>query len=401
MKLKSIMMSMRIALSVLVILVVSIVFAQSAVAEEDLDASWDKGIRLGSESKDFKFKIGGRVMADVAFFDEDADTGPLNGIEDANEFRRARLYLAGTIYGNIDFKAQYDLAGGDADFKDVYLRYKDLPVNLTVGHFKEPFGLEELTSSKYITFMERSTATEAFSPSRNTGIGVGQTLMDNMVTWSLGAFRDTNDYGDGEGSNYHYTGRVTAKPWIDEETGGFVHIGGSLSFRDVDMQQYRARPESHLAPRVVDTGDFNVDNAVLCGLESAVVLGPLSFQGEFLSAMTETDDGDDPDFCGWYLAASWFATGESRAYKSSVGAFSRVSPNVNFGPDGMGALELAARYSMLDLSDKNIDGGEVDDVTLAVNWYLNPNARIMFNYVNSDADVGDVDVYQTRFQIDF
>jgi phosphate-selective porin OprO and OprP len=397
------MMSTRIALSVLMVLVISIVFTQSVIAQDGLDASWSKGIRLNSEDGSFKLKIGGRIMNDWAFFDEDADSGtPLDGLQDGNEFRRARLYFAGLIYDSVDFKAEYDFAGGDADFKDVYLRYKVLPIDITVGHFKEPFGLEEITSSNNITFMERSTATEAFSPSRNTGVGVGSALLDNMVTWSVGAFRDSDGFGDGEGSNYHYTGRVTAIPWSNEEQSQLLHVGGSVSYRNVEEQRYSSRPESHLAPQVVDTGDFNVDSAVMCGLESAVVLGPLSFQGEYMSAMTDSEDGSDPDLCGWYLAASWFATGESRAYKSSSGIFGRVSPNANAGSDGAGALELAARYSSLDLSDGTVDGGEVDDVTLAVNWYLNPNARVMFNYVNSDADEnGEVDVYQTRFQVDF
>ena len=396
-------MRTRIALSVLMVLVVSIVFTQSVMAGDDLDASWNKGIRMSSGDKDFKFKIGGRIMNDWAFFDESSDSGtPLQGLQDANEFRRARLYVAGLIYDNVEFKAQYDFAGGDADFKDMYIRYRELPIAITVGHFKEPFGLEELTSSKYITFMERSTATEAFSPSRNTGIGVGQAVLDNTVTWAIGAFRNSDGFGNGEGSNYHYSGRVTATPWSNEDQSQLLHVGGSISYRDVDMQRYRSRPESHLAPRVVDTGEIDVSSAVLGGLEAAVVLGSLSFQGEYMLAQTDSNDGSDPDLSGYYVAASWFATGESRAYKSKAGAFSRVSPNANAGSDGGGALELAARYSALDLSDGNFDGGEVDDVTLAVNWYLNPNTRVMFNYVNSDADEnGDVNVYQTRFQVDF
>lgn len=395
-------MKIRIALSVLVVLMVSVVFTQSVMAKEDLEASWSKGLRLNSEDKDFKFKIGGRIMADFAFFDVDADSGtPLDGLMDGNEFRRARLYFAGTIYDNIDFKAQYDFAGGDADFKDVYIKYNLLPIGIKVGHFKEPFGLEEITSSKYITFMERSTPTEAFSPSRNTGVGVGSTALDNQLTWAVGAFRESDGFGDGEGSNYHWTGRVTATPWSNEDQSNLLHVGGSVSYRDVDGQRYRSRPESHLAPRVVDTGEFGVDSALICGLEAAVVLGPLSFQGEYMLANTDSDDGSDPDLSGYYAFVSWFVTGDMRPYKSSAGAFSRVSPDANAG-DGSGAIELAARYSSLDLSDGTVDGGEVDDVTLGVNWYLNPNARIMVNYVNSDADEnGEVDVFQTRFQVDF
>jgi predicted N-acyltransferase len=58
---------------------------------------------------------------------------------------------------------------------------------------------------------------------------------------------------------------------------------------------------------------------------------------------------------------------------------------------------------------RRLKGGEMDIITLALNWYLNPNTRIMFNYVYADitdargrvgAD-GTLNGFGTRFQIDF
>ena len=134
--------------------------------------SWKNGLRFETGDGKFKFKLGGRIMNDWGWFDEDNDILRNIGDQvDGTEFRRARLYIAGEIYNNIGFKAQYDFASsGRPDFKDVYLELKKIPVlgNFKVGHFKEPYSLENLTSSKYITFMERSL-NNAFSPSRNTG----------------------------------------------------------------------------------------------------------------------------------------------------------------------------------------------------------------------------------------
>ena len=132
-------------------------------------AYWKDGLRLDSNDGSFKLKIGGRIQYDTIFIDESDDLEDNLGtnIEDDSEFRRARLYISGKIYDNVEFKAHYDFAGGDADFKDVYMGLLGVPVvgNIRIGHFKEPFGLEELTSSKYITFMERSLA-NTFAPSR-------------------------------------------------------------------------------------------------------------------------------------------------------------------------------------------------------------------------------------------
>jgi phosphate-selective porin OprO/OprP len=69
---------------------------------------------------------------------------------------------------------------------------------------------------------------------------------------------------------------------------------------------------------------------------------------------------------------------------------------------GLGAWEVGVRYSQVDLNDSIVSGGELDDITIGLNWHLNPNVRVMLNYVRADLDdVGDADIFQTRFQVDF
>ncbi|HMB70307.1 MAG TPA: porin, partial [bacterium] len=131
--------------------------------------------------------------------------------------------------------------------------------------------------------------------------------------------------------------------------------------------------------------------------------GTVSFQGEFLSASTAALDDSDPTFTGWYAFGSWFLTGEHRPYKQSSGTFDRPEPASNFdGEGGVGAWELAVRMSRIDLDDGDIAGGRLDDVTVGLNWYLNPNFRWMANYVLADLeDAGSSHALLTRFQTDF
>ena len=74
-------------------------------------------------------------------------------------------------------------------------------------------------------------------------------------------------------------------------------------------------------------------------------------------------------------------------------------------------MELAVRYSTIELNDGPITGGEEKNITLGLNWYLNPKVRLMVNYimVNNDEDSndkGDVlgnddpHIFQMRFQLD-
>jgi hypothetical protein len=137
----------------------------------DLKIYWDEGLKMKSGDGNFKLQIGGRVFNDWGWFDQDDDIETFIGDQvDGTEFRRARIFMKGDIYKNVGYKVEYDFAGGGRpSFKDVYLKLKEIPYagNFRVGHFKEPFGLEELTSSRFITFMERGL-NNVFAPSRNT-----------------------------------------------------------------------------------------------------------------------------------------------------------------------------------------------------------------------------------------
>ena len=381
----------------------------------DFRVFWKEGLRFETRDKDFKLKLGGRIMNDWAWMRQDSDvknyTKPQMGeaigdLEDGTEFRRVRLYIAGLIYGNVDYKLQFDFAGGKAKLKDAYIGIKDLPFGyLKMGHFKEPFGLDELTSSKYITFIERALPM-AFAPSRNTGFMLSSTAFDKRMTWAAGIFRDADSYGKktSEGG-YNVTGRVTALPWYEDKGAKLLHIGAAYSRRSPkNTVHYRQRPEAHLAPYFVDTNSLSADRVGMLGLESALVYGPFSVQGEYI--MTDVDGkggSSSPSFDGFYVQSSYFLTGEHRKYSTSKGSFSRVKPKENYKYGaGLGAWEVAARYSQIDLSDSGINGGKLKDITAGLNWYLNPNMRIMWNYVRSKLDgVGNSNLALMRLQIDF
>jgi phosphate-selective porin OprO and OprP len=228
--------------------------------------------------------------------------------------------------------------------------------------------------------------------------------VEDRVTWALGVYKDTDDVGSGiSDGEYNFTGRLTNAPWSEDTGRNLLHLGAAYSYRNPndDKVRFRERPEVHISPAYVDTHVIaDVDEMHLVGAEAALVMGPFSLQGEYMNAMLNTADGTNPAFSGFYATAGYFLTGENRAYKG--GLFSRVKPRTNFGSGGPGAWELAVRYSHLDLTDEAVEGGELDDITVGLNWYLNPNTRFMFNYVHADLDeVGQSDTFQTRAQVDF
>ena len=128
----------------------------------------------------------------------------------------------------------------------------------------------------------------------------------------------------------------------------------------------------------------------------------LTIQGEYIYTLVKRPHNKNPDFSGCYVGAGIFLTGEKRAF--SRGRFTRLKPKNNFldGKGGLGAWEIAARYSYTGLNDSGIEGGSVKNATAALNWYLNPNTRVMVNYVFSHRRcVGDAHMVMWRFQVDF
>lgn len=379
-----------------------------------LEVYWNQGIRLESADGAFKLRIGGRLQNDwgVLAPDQDLrDTLPDQaGQGNGTDWRRARLALGGTIYERIGAKIEFDFAGGDANLRDAYIEVLKVPYagTLRVGHFKEPMSLDELTSNSYTMFIERSVM-NAFAPSRNTGFMVQNAPLEQRMTWAFGAFRSTDDEtGDGfsDDGTYNLTGRVTGLPWYEDGGARLLHLGVSVTqkFLDQTSIQFRQRPEVRLGnPYFVDTGSIAADGTQIVNPELAIVYGPFSFQAEYAHAFVQANDTPDPSFYGLYAEASWFLTGEHRPYRTSEGIFDRVVPDRNFDlKGGLGAWELALRYSRLDLDDADIDGGLLNDGSIGLSWYLNPNVRTSFNYVAANLDgIGWTNQFVTRFQVDF
>jgi len=124
-------------------------------------------------------------------------------------------------------------------------------------------------------------------------------------------------------------------------------------------------------------------------------------------------------FQGGYAEAGYVLTGESHPYNTASASYGGIVPANPFslGAGGWGAWEIAGRYSTIDLNDRvgsalGVAGGRQTVYTLALNWYINRNVRLMFDYLHGDVvkqisptNVGDAgatyDALAMRTQIAF
>jgi phosphate-selective porin OprO/OprP len=366
--------------------------------DNEIKVFWKDSLRLESSDGNNKFRLGGRIHWENVFYGDDKFSG--KQVEDGDVFRRSRIYLSGLVQERYDFKMQYDFAGGDADFKDVYFGIKDVPVfgNLRFGQFKEPLSLEELNSSNSSSTIERANVNRLV-PSRSAGIMAYNNFADTRIAAAAGLFRGADDsYGNYRGDGYAATARLSGLPYLSEDASKLMHLGIGYSYREDDTATYKLSSDHSLAPSWKHSIS-DVNNTGVLGLEAALKLGSFSVQSEWVQADVDAPEGGDLD--GYYVQAGYVLTGESRSYDQKLGAFKGVSPSSKFLEDGgIGAWEAVLRWSNLDFSDL-APNQEIDTWTIGLNWYLNKNIRAMLNYSNADLDGDSASVFATRFQIAF
>ncbi len=380
-----------------------------------LHASWQNGMRLNSADGSVQIRLGGRVQHDFAGFDADSRvTEDVGNFDSGTRFRRGRLYFGGTLHDNAIFNVEYEFAGGDAKFLTTFVGVRNIPWlgTVRVGRLLEYYSFEQLSGNNFHAFMERGV-TAAFNEYWSNGIGIHNAVLDNRATWAVGAAKRTNALGtSGTNSHHNLSARVTAAPVFTNDGRTWMHLGAAMIRRKPDGNEYRvsARPESSIAPVMISTGDIPSDRVDLVGLEWAATHGPASLQAEWHTARVNLREAEEfphdgsARLEGFYVYASYFLTGEHRTYNRATGVFGRTTPRNNFRADGSGwgAWEVGLRYSELDLNDDPIEGGHLRNATVGLNWYLNPNMRLMANYIRADLkDSGRADILQMRAQFDF
>lgn len=371
--------------------------------------AWQGAPRITGEGG-WSFKPFGRLQYDIG------SVSAPDGIDDpglgfATEARRIRFGFRGTVPGGLGYKFEVDFADG-AELYDAFISYTNGDFEARLGQQNNFQGLEELTSSRFISFMERAAFTDAFQFERRVGLS-GQLVRGPLIV-QAGAFTDNVGALDDDGNDsIGLDGRVVVAPELENTQ---LHFGGSVHYVDlgdtIDSMRYRQRPFVHTSDvRFIDTGSIPASAETGYGLEAAAIAGRLHFAGEAFWQSVSVPGAGDPTFFGGSAEVGLFLTpGDTRGYED--GAFDRARPARPIGEGGIGAIQVNARYDRLDLVDAGIVGGVQDGYALSVIWTLTDYTRLMASYARlqySDAALpaagGDseygVDSIGMRAEIDF
>ncbi|WP_420139160.1 OprO/OprP family phosphate-selective porin [Sphingomonas sp.] len=388
---------------------------------------------FGDPTDTFSFHPRGTIQLEYAGYRSRAGGYDYNN---GTDVRRGRFGFEGTAWKVWRYRIEAEFVRNNVNLLDAYVQYAGIKnVLLTVGQHKAPFSLEANSSDTNGSFLERGMIINAFSAvGAERRVGVSAAYITEKLTATLGLF------GAPEGVQrnpstpdeaYSVNGRVTLEPILEKRR--VVHVGAAayhvshLAGKSILLgDRPGTRVDGGLIEAVTlgpitsgDAGDRTrgVRDATYWGTEGAIVYGPLSIQGEYGHLNVDRYDVASANFDGFYGFATLFLTGESRVFRGGIEE--RVKPfnDFNLENGGWGALELAARYDRMDLTDRNVSplSHLATSWTGGVNWYLNPNTRFVFNYIrfkgsNSPLVVAPVatfgttakgDAYATRLQFDF
>lgn len=332
-------------------------------------------------------------------FQDDASEAAIGRIGAQTGLRRVRLRAQGRVREDTWYRVDLDFAAsGHPSFRDVGLHLGDVPYvqNIQLGYFRQPFGMDAMSSGRYLLLQERQLPF-AFAPFRQTGVGIYGTSDDEATTYAFSLFVfPTDSFGV---STKRDGGASAATRWthllIDEcDCNHILHIGGGYVFGDPadETVRYRIQPGFFVTdpadedldptvPVIVDTGNVRSTAFHLWNLELAFAYGPWRLQSEGRVALVNQKGGSDLAFPGAYVQIGYVLTGEDQNYDRSQAVFRAITPHEEFqlGTGGSGAWELAFGWSFIDLTDQNIDGGEAHAWTMGVNWYLSRHIKMVLN----------------------
>jgi len=269
----------------------------------------------------------------------------------------------------------------------------DIPIGsatLSLGKTKETISISRLSAMIYEPAQqERASVADGLLPARNIGIVINNSFLKERMTWAAGVFNNWYEVDRSFSDNPTvFTGRITGLPFLSEDESNLLHLGIAGRYSNAAGGiRYKAKTEIFSGPVSVDTDLIDdAESTFHYGLEMAWRKGPFILMGEYLQSNVRSSTFNDPSFEGYYIVASYVFTGEMRQYNKRSGTFKRIKVANGINSGGWGELEVYSRWSSIDLSDENIDGGAMNTFSMGINWYPISAIQVNINYRYSTLD---------------
>jgi phosphate-selective porin OprO/OprP len=365
--------------------------------------TWKGGPEFADKEAGFTFKPRGRIQYDAGYVwnpDDDPNGALLTrNLGFNSRVRRIRLGAEGTIPGGFGYKFEMDYANGSVGFGDAIITYapSGKPYSFSIGNQETLNGLEQITSSRFTSFMERAAFDDAFVNTRRIGLNLGYVNSAGDLRFNAGLFagHSIDSSFDNEswiaatravyspvlgGNQFHFGANFQHRKFQSNNNGTTASSSGQPSTNQ--LARYRARPFTQTTDvRFVDSGNFAAKSDDIFGLEFGGIFKSLHIaaEGQYLKSnaygtgdtlsfasgsnlnrfpgdtVTVLVPDGDPSYWGGYIEAGYFLTGETRGYKN--GLWDRTKVLKPFSKGGWGAVQINGRVDYLDLDDNGVMEG--------------------------------------------
>ena len=365
------------------------------------------GLSVRSADNAFAFRLRGYVQSDARFFDANGAVAPGSS---TFLLRRVRPVLEATAYKYFGLRLMPDFGGGQVVLYDAYAEAKPhAAVNLRLGKFKPPIGLERLQSATDVRFIERGLPT-SLVPNRDVGVQLYGDLAKARIQYQVGAFDGAPDAAnvDGDASTgKDVVGRVFFRPFATNASApdlGFGIAGSSGTEKGTlaapALGSYRTTGQLALFRY---RADGTAPNTVLAegrrtrvSPQGYLYVGPVGVLAEYVRSTHNVRRATTVAPLtnqAWQVSGAWVLTGERESYTS----ITPDHPLDGSTAGGLGALELVARYGVLT-TDASAFPTFADPATqprraraagVGLNWRLTRGLLFAANYERTQLDGPD------------
>lgn len=372
--------------------------AQAKARDAANPGAGEKGFGLRSADGAFELKFKALVQFDYRSFRDDAGAS-----NDGFIFRRIRPGFEGSAGPLAGFRLTPEFAGNNATIVDAYVDLKFSPAaTVRAGKLKGPVALERLQPGGAIAFIERGFPTE-LAPNRDLGVQLQGDLLAGTVSYAVGVFNGTADGRDAATSDVDAGKELAARLFFEpfrNEPGFFQGLGfGIAGSRGSKITTAATDTTTNSKPQYRTPGQnvfFAYDPGVVADGDHVRLSPQLYFyKGSFgllaehirsEQELREATTDAAIENTAWQVSAGYVLTGEDASFR---GVTRPASPYIP-GGDGWGAVEVLARYGVLDIDDDVFPNGFVSGTaasqseakawTVGVNWYLTPAVKLVGNY---------------------
>src|SRR6266404_1409843 len=328
--------------------------------------------------------IGGFTQLDLGgYFQNVNQNTQFPHLNNGVNLRRGRLYFIGT-FDDFRFNITPDFGdrpdGAPTLFEANFNYFGIKPLTFTVGYFHPFVSLDDATFPGNTLFLERPSI-----------VNIERSVAAGIQRASLGANAITEDYFASayltgplygaqrptllNGEQVGVVGRFAARPYYDKDWNLHAEFSGQMAFHPNVIASgtpgvsrttltFADEPELEIDFNpLVSTGPLSAKSANAYGGALGASWRNFLLAGEFYQIdvnQSRLPGVPSPrlGFNGGYVDAGWVITGEPIPYDITRAAWSRPKVDHPFSLEdgGIGALELAARYSTVDLNSNVIPG---------------------------------------------